>query len=82
MPKLRIAELATKKNLTYKEIGERSGIGANMISYYVKEKVSPPIKNLEKIAEAIGCDFLELFEPTSEGAGHFYVNDKWQGVRN
>ncbi len=58
---LNIKRVFTERNLKVKDVAEKMGITAIGLSQHINGK--PSVKVLENIAEAIGCDVIDFFEP-------------------
>lgn len=58
---LRIKELLKEKGIMHKELAEK--LGVTDIALRASLKGNPTIGTLEKVANAIGCNISELFEP-------------------
>lgn len=56
---LRIKEICKEKGVMQKELAER--LGVTDVALRQSLKGNPTIGTLQKIAEALGVDFLELF---------------------
>lgn len=61
---LRIKEVIKKKGLTVKEVAERMGINRVGLSNHITG--NPSVEILQRIADAIGVDIVELFEPVNK----------------
>lgn len=77
---LRLKEVVKLYNKDQKEICKKVGITEQSFSGYNSGNINPPIKKLQLIADAVGCNVLELFEP-GKGYGHFYDGKTWEGIR-
>jgi transcriptional regulator with XRE-family HTH domain len=78
---LRLKEIQKKKNITNVELSKRSGIGVQQISYYHSGDRMPPLKTLEKLAEALHCEIAEII-PVGLDYYHSYNSDgEWEGIR-
>lgn len=58
---LLIKEVRQSKGLTQVELATKAGLSAATITNYENGKRSPKLKDLEKIAKALGLDICELF---------------------
>lgn len=58
---LNIKQAIKNYGLTSKEVAERLGMTAVNLSYHING--NPSVEILERIAKAIGCDIVELFDP-------------------
>lgn len=66
----RLASLLERKNMTQRELHERSGVALSRISDYVNGKGSPPtLPTLAKILAALDCSRDELFSIVDDQAG-------------
>ena len=66
MAKLRIKELLQEDNMTQAELAEAIGIARPNMSNIVNGKITPTLKTLESIAEALGVEVAELFRPQED----------------
>ena len=64
--RLRIKELLKEKGVMHKELAER--LGVTDIALRASLKGNPTIGTLEKVANVLGVEVSELFEPAKEGA--------------
>lgn len=76
---LTIKETAKRYKVPMKDIYIKIGISKTAMSYYANGHRNPSLSTLQEIADVIGCDIIELFEPSSNYA-QVYKNDKWEGV--
>lgn len=53
---IRMRESMEKKGITAAELSRRTGIGKNLISYYLNEKYLPKQDKVYAIAQALGVD--------------------------
>lgn len=60
---LRIKELRTEKNLTQIEFGARCGVSQAIVSQWETENTLPRTRDLPHIAEVLGVEIGELFNP-------------------
>lgn len=58
---LNIKRVFTERGLKVKDIADKMGITAIGLSQHINGK--PSVKVLENIAEAIGCDVIDFFDP-------------------
>lgn len=58
---LNIKRVFAERNLKVKDVAEKMGITAIGLSQHINGK--PSVKVLENIADAIGCDVIDFFEP-------------------
>lgn len=58
---LNIKQAIKNYGLTSKEVAERAGMTAVNLSYHING--NPSVEILYRIAAAIGCDVVELFDP-------------------
>ena len=71
---LNIKKAIKDHNLEVKQVAGRMGISATALSQHLNGKMykgrrvnpNPSLDVLQRIADAIGCDVVELFEPVSE----------------
>lgn len=61
---LNIKKALQKHNLMAKEVAARMGISDVAMSQHINGK--PSVGVLERIAAAIGCDIVELFDPLDD----------------
>lgn len=64
---LRIKEILKERGIMQKELAER--LGVSDVALRQSLKGNPTISTLQKIAEALGVEFLELFASSSSSAG-------------
>jgi DNA-binding XRE family transcriptional regulator len=57
----RIIQIRNQKNLTQKQISERSGIATSYLSRVENRRLEPRPKTLRRIAEALGVPVSDLF---------------------
>ena len=60
----RIRRVRQERNLTQKELGERTGIAEPTIRRYELGKLNPKYETLEKIANALDCNAQFLYDGT------------------
>lgn len=78
--KLRIKEVQQKKEVKNVDIANNLGMTPQMIAYYHTGDRTPTFATLEKIAEYLQCNALELLTPP-EGFTHFYDEQgRWLGI--
>ena len=78
---LRLKEIQKKKGITNVELSRRSGVGVQQISYYHSGDRTPPLKTLQKLADALECEVAELI-PLGLEYYHSYNSDgDWLGIR-
>lgn len=58
---LNIKQVLKERNLTASEVAERMGVTNVALSQHING--NPSVQTLERIAQAIGCDIVELFDP-------------------
>ena len=58
---LNIKRVFTERKLKVKDVAKKMGITPIGLSQHINGK--PSVKVLENIAEAIGCDVIDFFEP-------------------
>lgn len=78
--KLRIKEVAYNKGMTIKELSEKTGVNPTVLSRYITNNISPHLKRLKVIADALETEVTELL-PTGERYAHFYDGKSWEGIR-
>lgn len=64
---LRIKEVLKEKGMLHKELAEK--LGVTDIALRASLKGNPTIGTLEKVANVLGVDVLELFAPTNGNHG-------------
>lgn len=60
--KILLWEKRMEKGYTIRELAEQSGISRAAINKIENGKVSPTIKTLEALAEALGCSVFDLLK--------------------
>jgi DNA-binding XRE family transcriptional regulator len=67
----RLIQIRNQKNLTQRELSERSGIASSYLSRIENRRLEPSPKTLRRIAEAMGVSMGELFQdgPDKPAAG-------------
>ncbi|MGG7470782.1 helix-turn-helix domain-containing protein [Chryseobacterium arthrosphaerae] len=80
--KLRLKELQNKRDFTNVKLSQLADVGTQQITYYHSGFRKPPLETLERLANALNCDMLELLEP-GDGYAHFYDPNtgEWLGIR-
>ncbi len=64
------------------DIAEHLDVTPTQVSYYNKGTSLIPLDKLEKVADLLDCDILELIEPSSANFAHFYNSSgEWWGIR-
>jgi transcriptional regulator with XRE-family HTH domain len=63
---LRLKELLAKKGITMKEFSVTSGISQSNLSNYINGNISPTLDTLNKIADHLEVDLVELFKEKEE----------------
>lgn len=61
---LRIKELCKEKGITQKDLAEKSGFSRVGLAKAISG--NPTIGTLQKVADALGVEFLELFAPKDD----------------
>lgn len=59
---LRIKEILKEKKITAISLAETVGMAQPSMSNIVNSKVMPSVETLEKVADALGVPFTDLFE--------------------
>ncbi|EPL7679810.1 helix-turn-helix domain-containing protein [Elizabethkingia anophelis] len=77
---LRIKEVAKRRGFTMRKLSELSGIDTVALSRYNTGVIEPPLSRLQKIAEVLQCEFVELL-PVGEKFGHWELEGEWLGIR-
>lgn len=57
-----IKAVAKKNGVSLTELAERLGVSRQSVHYYIEQGDKNPVSQLEKIADAIGCDVLDLLK--------------------
>lgn len=78
---LRLKEIQKKKSITNVELSKRSGVGVQQISYYHSGDRTPPLKTLQKLADALECEVAELIPLGLEYYHSYNSNGDWEGIR-
>lgn len=60
--KNRVYELRKKKNMTLKQLSEKAGIGMTTINDFEKDRTSPTLETITRLADALDVSVDELFE--------------------
>lgn len=66
MSVLRLKEILREKGLTGKELSEKVGVSKTSISQIITENQQPRFDLLLQIANALGVDVRDLFNPTMD----------------
>ena len=77
---LRIKEVADEVGVKMKELADMVGVSPSYISRVNSGGVTPNVKLVQKIAEALNVPVHRLIV-APKGYGHFYVNNQWEGIR-
>ena len=77
---LRIKEVAKRRGFTMRKLSELSGIDTVALSRYNTGVIEPPLSRLQKIAEVLQCEVVELL-PVGEKFGHWELDGEWLGIR-
>ncbi|MAY82615.1 MAG: transcriptional regulator [Flavobacteriales bacterium] len=64
MEYLRVKELLSEKNISGKELAQKVGVSTNAISQIATGKTQPRFELMEKIAEVLGVEIRDLFQPS------------------
>lgn len=57
---IRLRNILEEKNVTQKELSEKTDISPILLSQYINGRVSPSFHNVDKIAKALNLDMNEL----------------------
>ena len=69
MANIRIRECLKENGLTIEDLRKRLNVNRQTVNYYIKQNDKNPVSQLQKIADVIGCDLIELFtEKNTTGA--------------
>lgn len=60
--RLLLRKIRLAKGLSQQRLGDAVGLGQNSISRIERHLQTPTVKSLEKIADELGVDFIDLFE--------------------
>lgn len=66
-----IKRAAKAHGITIISLAERLGVSRQTVHYYCEQGDKNPLAQLERIAEAIGCDVSEFFEQDKSKEGDF-----------
>lgn len=77
---LRIKEVAAELDIRMSDLAERAGVNPSYLSRIASNNVSPSLKLLQQIAEAMHVPIHRLIV-APKGYGHFYVDGEWHGLR-
>ena len=71
----RIIQARTQKNLSQRELSERSGLASSYLSRIENRRIEPGPRTLRKIADGLGVSLAELFQegPTASSLGQCVV---------
>lgn len=81
---LRIKEIIKEKGLTGKEVAEKLEITENSFSLIANEKRQPRYETLAQIADTLGVDIRDLFQPTkpeNQGIDLYQKNERGEFER-
>lgn len=67
-----IKELCTEKGITMKDLAEKVGLSANMLSMAISGRAGLSLKSLRSIADVLGVTIGELFADSRQSAGKVY----------
>lgn len=59
---IRLKELLAQKGMTLKEFASISGISQSNLSNYINGNISPTLETLNKIADNLNIELIELFK--------------------
>lgn len=59
---IRLKEILSKKGMTLKDLANLSGISQSNLSNYLKGNISPTLDTLNKIANTLDIELVELFK--------------------
>src|SRR5574338_29572 len=62
----RLRELREARNISIRALAARSGLSANALSMIERNKASPSVSTLYKLADALGISITSFFGSTSE----------------
>ena len=67
----KIRKIRREKNVTLKELSERTDLSVSFLSQFEREMTSITLVSLKKIAEALEISMKELFDDERESQGQF-----------
>lgn len=67
-----IKELCTNKGITMKDLAEKVGLSANMLSMAISGRAGLSLKSLRSIADVLGVTIGELFADSRKGETKVY----------
>ena len=70
----RIYYCRTENHMTQKELGEKTGIASATIGRYERGVLNPKISTLQKIAAALGVEWVDLY-PDTDAASKAYIDE-------
>lgn len=76
---LRIKDTAKRKGYTMAKLAEKVNIDSTTLSRYNTGKVEAPLSRLKIIADALGCEIVELL-PVGEKYAHWIQDGEYLGV--
>lgn len=68
MATLRIKEICKEKEIAINELADKVGMSRVSISNMIAGRQSPPLSTLEKIADVLNVELIELFAPKETDA--------------
>lgn len=85
MGKLRVKELLKEKEITLSQLADRMCVHRANVQKLISDNSNPSLNSLNKIATALKCDVVDLFETSSkkhEVSGHIEVDNKIYKVKS
>jgi transcriptional regulator with XRE-family HTH domain len=77
-----IRDLRDHGTMTARDLAQRSGVSAAMISRIESGQVSPSLSTLEQLAAALGVPVVSLFRETGSSVSDFTVVRKGEGLKS
>lgn len=74
---LRIKELISNKGITLKDLASISGISQSNLTNYLKGNISPTLDTLNKIANALNVEVVDLFKEQQDLSFYVKLNDNF-----
>lgn len=68
MAAVSLRSLIRRSGLTNRQIAERSGLSESAISRYIKGDRNPKLISAEKLAQALGVSFEEVYKEWKSGS--------------
>ena len=81
-PELRLRELRRERDLTLRELSEKSGLAINTLSMIETGKTSPSVSTLQQLARALGVPITAFFAPQVSEQSVVHVRSKGRPLVN